>query len=147
MGSSDISDSVKLGLIMLLMIFVFGTGVLVYNVMRHPFESYITNTENRVYSADMETMIDLCTVNEVNGATLYTAMTQYGAELAGIVWQNSDSQDLYGSLEGATGSLDDLLKRIEDNGFNTRYNVFRSEPISGIDYQPQSLFIGIKEVS
>lgn len=148
MNGQDFSDTVKLGLVLLIMVFTFGTGMLVYTQLQRSANDYIMSKQNQINGADMETLVDLCTVGKVNGATMYTAITQYGTELAGIVWQDtSGNTEVYGSNIGCTGTVSDFLKLLNDNGYDTMYNVFRSEPVSGVDYQPQTMFLGVKEAT
>lgn len=161
MNGSDLSDYVKLGLCMLLMVFTFGTGYNLFYIAYTPINKYVTDTQSHMNGADMITITDLCTVGEVNGATLYTAMAQYGSELAGIVWEVDDSKPyaskipssrtrIDGKCVYATGynnSVEDLLADIGAVGYDTQFSIVRSEPIDGIDYQPQTMFIGIKVVT
>lgn len=148
MNGQDFSDAVKLGLVLLIMVFTFGTGMLVYTQLQRSANDYITSKQNQINGADMETLVDLCTVGKVNGATMYTAVTQYGTELAGIVWQDaSGNTTVYGSNIGCSGTVSDFLKLLNDNGYDTMYNVFRSEPVDGVDYQPQTMFLGVKEAT
>lgn len=148
MGGSDISENVKLGLILVVMVFTLSSGMLAYKIASTPINNYINDGQSKIAAADMETFLELCIANEVNGATVYTAMSQYGGELAGIVYESpSGNTIVYGGNVGSQGTLKDFLKVIESNGFDIMYNVFRSEPVEGIDYQPQTMFIGIKEAS
>lgn len=146
MGGAEISDNIKLGLVLVIMVFTLSAGMLVYNIASAPINNNIDYGQSKIAAADMETFLELCIANEVNGATVYTAMSQYGGELAGIVYENTNGNvTVYGGNVGSQGTLKDFLKVIETNGFDTMYHVFRSEPVDGIDYQPQTMFIGIRE--
>ena len=147
MGSTDLSDTVKLGLVLLIMVFTFGSGYQVFSAVQRPVMEIVNDQQETISSAATQTMIELCDVCEINGATLYTAMSQYGNELAGVrYYVGDDSSNYTDYMPGRENSIDDLLERIKSNGFQTEYHVFRN--VEGVDeiYTVQTMFIAVKEV-
>lgn len=154
MGGSDISEGAKIGISVLLACIVLGIGINIYIAARRTYVKQQDRQTAVITSSDYQTWLELTDNRDINGATLYTALSQYGEGVAGFVYEEATiakdgtvttttSQVIFGELGN---SVDELMGKIASNGFKTNYRLYRSDSVGSVT-ATQSIFVLIQKVT
>ena len=140
---NDISDAAKIGLLAFSMVLVCANCLLVFNTAKRPVDQVLTQHEHSVDMADLQTINDVTSEGTITGANFFTFLSQYGNEIAGVVY-NGTYYGPHKNVAQQTKSIEDLKTTISQNGYEKTYTITKSKAQG--NYTAEDIFIALGDM-